>query len=240
MKTELSTWVLGLMLAMGFGAGAHAQEVPLPPSALPPQPQGTNTAKPYTSFWLSEVLKLAQAGLAEDVMLSYIDNSPGTFNLGADHIIALRNFGVSGDVINAMIQHDADVKSGRRKVPASTIPTSEPLLPIAVSPKTATNSATATAVGQAPTTPAVQIVVDEPEAAFAESWEPEPGTAAPVVVAKSCIPARRPYVQGLDTKPVYRVREPYPVKLTDPILVYRAEVRPPNLQVLQVFPEQKP
>ncbi|HWW01017.1 MAG TPA: DUF6600 domain-containing protein [Candidatus Acidoferrum sp.] len=53
-----------------------------------------------------EVVKLANSGMDEAVMLSYVTNSTSTFNLGANEIIYLNDIGVPGSVISAMLQHD--------------------------------------------------------------------------------------------------------------------------------------
>jgi hypothetical protein len=55
---------------------------------------------------LAEAIKLASSGLDEGVLLAFVTNSTGTFNLGAEEIIYLNDIGVHGNVISAMIQRD--------------------------------------------------------------------------------------------------------------------------------------
>lgn len=55
---------------------------------------------------LAEVIKLAESGLEENVMLAYVSNSPSAFGLGSEEIIFLTDIGVPGSVISAMIQKD--------------------------------------------------------------------------------------------------------------------------------------
>jgi hypothetical protein len=55
---------------------------------------------------LAEVIKLAESGLDENVMLAYVSNSPSAFGLGSEEIIFLTDIGVPGPVISAMIQKD--------------------------------------------------------------------------------------------------------------------------------------
>src|SRR5882672_8915783 len=43
----------------------------------------------------AEVVRLAQAGVDENVMLSFVTNSPNTFDLSADAIVYLNDLGVS-------------------------------------------------------------------------------------------------------------------------------------------------
>ena len=73
-------------------------EKPLPASIRPSSPT-------------SEVIKLANSGLDESVMLSFVTNSSRTFNLGAEDIIYLKDIGVPGSVVTAMIQRDQEIKS---------------------------------------------------------------------------------------------------------------------------------
>jgi len=54
----------------------------------------------------AEIIKLANAGVDESVMLSFISNSLGTFNLRAEEIIYLNDIGVPSGVVTAMIQRD--------------------------------------------------------------------------------------------------------------------------------------
>ena len=64
---------------------------------------------------LAEIIKLAQAGVSEEVMLSYITNSSGVYRIGADEILYLNDLGVSTPVITALIQRDAAPESAARK-----------------------------------------------------------------------------------------------------------------------------
>ncbi len=65
---------------------------------------------------LSEIIKLAQAGLSEEVLLAYITNSVRVFNLGADEIIYLNDLGVPSPVVAAMIQQDTLPESATQKL----------------------------------------------------------------------------------------------------------------------------
>lgn len=74
----------------------------------------------------NEVVKLAQAGLDESVMLSFVTNSPHTFNLSSDAIIYLNDIGVPGTVVTAMIQHDQGVKESAANNAVSLLPSNPP------------------------------------------------------------------------------------------------------------------
>ena len=59
---------------------------------------------------LNEITALTQAGIGDTVILTYIQNSATTYNVGAQDIIKLREQGVSPEVITALIQHGTEVR----------------------------------------------------------------------------------------------------------------------------------
>lgn len=60
---------------------------------------------------VAEVVKLANSGLDESVMMAFVTNSTHTFNLGAEEIIYLNDIGVPGSVVTAMILRDESLKT---------------------------------------------------------------------------------------------------------------------------------
>ena len=74
-------------------AKAVLTEQALPPTIRPGSP-------------LAEVVRLADSGVDESVVLAFVTNSTSTFNLGSQEIIYLNDIGVPGAVIAAMIQRD--------------------------------------------------------------------------------------------------------------------------------------
>jgi hypothetical protein len=138
MKARISPyWGLGMALAVtvavhGFadalGPSAKAASEPTgtastsPPTA--PQSSPTTTAlpshtepqslpaNPALSTWSLEIQRLVQAAVEERVILLYITNSAGVFNLSPDQIIYLKNASVSPSVLNAMIWHDQKLVAG--------------------------------------------------------------------------------------------------------------------------------
>ena len=54
-----------------------------------------------------EVIKLADSGVEESVILAYIINSSERFNLGPDEIIYLNDIGIPSALITAMLQRDS-------------------------------------------------------------------------------------------------------------------------------------
>ncbi|MCW5553017.1 MAG: hypothetical protein KIS67_12760 [Verrucomicrobiae bacterium] len=69
----------------------------LPPNIRPSSP-------------LADVVKMAQSGVDEVVMLTFITNASGTFSLGSEEIIYLNDLGVSNELITAMMQRDQNNK----------------------------------------------------------------------------------------------------------------------------------
>ncbi|MDW7980984.1 MAG: hypothetical protein RMH97_10490 [Verrucomicrobiales bacterium] len=68
-------------------------EKPLPPNI-------------FISPALRDVIKMAEAGVEESVLLSYISNSIRTFCIGADQLIYLNDIGVPESVVLAMLEQD--------------------------------------------------------------------------------------------------------------------------------------
>ena len=78
-------------------------------------PDGQNPpstpAVPAVSQAAAEVIKMAQAGTGEDVLLGYVKNSTSTFDLTADQILYLRDIGISSPVITAMLGRDSELRN---------------------------------------------------------------------------------------------------------------------------------
>src|ERR1039458_1474363 len=95
---------------------------PLPSSVRPTAP-------------VAEVIKLADSGVEEGVMLAFVTNSTGTFNLGAEEIIYLNDIGVPSLVVTAMIQRDQMLRelpgnmSPAPATPAAAVPAPYPSEP---------------------------------------------------------------------------------------------------------------
>ncbi len=90
--------------------------------------QPISTAKPLPPSIkltpaVAEVVKLADSGLDESVLLSFVTNSTSTFNLGAEEIIYLNDIGISSAVVTAMIQRDQELKQlAANAAPAAVAP----------------------------------------------------------------------------------------------------------------------
>jgi len=71
---------------------------------------------------IQDVVKLTQAGISEDVILSQIKNNQAVYNLTADQIILLKNQGVSQNVIKALISGGSSMPAPLPAVPAPATP----------------------------------------------------------------------------------------------------------------------
>jgi hypothetical protein len=201
----------------GVAAPAPASAEPVPPgtpSQAAQQPSTSATAadqarasSPYASPWYYEIERLLKAQVEDSVILAYIFNSAGTFNITAEQVIALKNLGAAPQVISAMMQHDRQLLSGERPLTASTPP------PFSASVQAAINARLYP--DDQPSAPPVAAAVPAPAPPPPTAApEEESGTADTLVWAEPGYPPDPP--QGL-----YPVRLPYPVKLNDPIIMLR-------------------
>ena len=123
---------------------------------------------------LKEVVKMAEAGIDAGVMLSFVTNSAGTFNLGSDQIIYLNDLGLPNQVVTAMIQHDQEFGSGAGMVGASTVPS--PLPPMVA---TAPVAQPAAASASGPSAPSAEAAVGTAQYAPAAANTAPPPPSAP-------------------------------------------------------------
>src|ERR1041385_4946019 len=139
MKNRLATLTIRLAsiasLSLPLLSG-NAQ--PPSTSASASAAQGQTPAAPAVSPAVSEVLRLAESGVSEDVVLAYINNSPSGFNLTSDQILYVRDVGLSSQVITAMLNRDAALRTQPQPsqpvpepepAPAPTVPVEAPLTP---------------------------------------------------------------------------------------------------------------
>lgn len=68
------------------------------------------------------VIKLAKAGLSDDLIISTINASPSTFSTSADSLIDLKKAGVSDKVIAAIVQKNAEPAPATAQPPAPSAP----------------------------------------------------------------------------------------------------------------------
>jgi hypothetical protein len=87
-----------------------------------PIPAQVRTSGPF-----AEIVKLANSGMDEKVMLAFVTNSTSIFNLSADEIVYLNDIGVPAPVITTIIERDHQLLKS-----TSPAPTAQPV-PEAVS-----------------------------------------------------------------------------------------------------------
>jgi hypothetical protein len=90
------------------------------PAAVPAQPVGVVPAS--VSPAVAEVLRLAESGVTDEVLLSYVRNVQTPFSLSADTILYLKDLGLSTPVLTAMLNRDSELHA-YTSAPAPTPPT---------------------------------------------------------------------------------------------------------------------
>jgi hypothetical protein len=191
-------------------------------------------------------VKLAQAGIDENVMLSFIDNS-GMFNLGADQVIYLSDLGVSSEVVGEMLRHDAEVIAGTRSLTISSEPPRDPSIKMTFAtsspeaPKVSAQPAAATAspavvTGRPMVVPDEQSIT-EPNTTATNSWQSTTGFVK--MDEGTPFDWESPEEQMHSTERIggYPVREPYPVPVTAPIIFVPVTGPTPNTIVIEWFSE---
>src|SRR5215218_1481495 len=91
------------------------------PAILERIPASVQAQTVATSPGLAEVVKLAQAGVGEEVILAYIDKYSGQFQVGSEQILYLNDLGISTAVMTAMLKHDG-ADTSLATAPATTEP----------------------------------------------------------------------------------------------------------------------
>ena len=86
-------------------ADANSQEQPQQPSSADVQV----AAPPKLPYGVADVLKLSQAKISDDIIISYIHNSGTVYSLEPKDIVYLRNQGVSDQVLNTMVNQRTQV-----------------------------------------------------------------------------------------------------------------------------------
>ncbi len=125
---------------------------------------------------LGEVIKMAQAGVSDEVMLAYIAHSPEAFGVDADTVLYLNDLGVSGDVVTALINHKPAAElEDNNAAPADAVneTVSTNALPTTQAPAAPQAVETAPATEQAPAQIAVTPeYVAQPPVTYASPVEP--------------------------------------------------------------------
>ncbi len=136
---NMKTW-MGLFAAAALSLQPIWAQAPPPPEgqAVPaPAPGKPETAvQVNVSPAAAEVVRLAESGLGDEVVASYVTSSQAAFNLTADDIVYLKDVGISEAIISQMMAHDRQIResgpppvSSQTPVPAPAPPANEVATP---------------------------------------------------------------------------------------------------------------
>jgi Family of unknown function (DUF6600) len=104
---------------------ASAQDQPAPPQAVSSNADNSMTPPTLPSDIdpnspLGQVIRMAQSGVDQSIILAYINNSSEPFNLNSDDIIYLNDIGVPTQSVTAMIQRDQQLGVAVNPQPSPT------------------------------------------------------------------------------------------------------------------------
>lgn len=112
MKTKWVSIIAACGLLTGFSILPLAAQSNIQPASTQDIVMGVPKSQlaPPFSGTIGEVVKLANSGVDEGVVLNFVKNSPVPFNPDADEIIKLHNAGISSQVISAMLQRGGELR----------------------------------------------------------------------------------------------------------------------------------
>jgi len=187
------TKLLGFVVAVVSPLlSVYSQETPA--SQAPTASSATTTPGKFSPE-VAEVVKLANAGVGDDVVLAFIQNSKAHYNLSASDIVALKSAGLSSSEIAAMLNHDLALRN------QPTSPTYEQRLYTynASAPKPTLSS---NAITNAPLVPQAAPVSNAPAVAPYGSSSATNGVPPPVVQAPRTPPTHAPPPAPKEVVPV--------------------------------------
>src|SRR5437867_1043444 len=106
MKITKSVGLFVVTVLPFISAQGQAPVVQVPSSEAQAQVQAPVDLSPGAA----EVIRLAESGAGDDVVLAYIRNSGAPFSLSADHVLYLKDLGLSSEVLSAMLNHDSTLR----------------------------------------------------------------------------------------------------------------------------------
>lgn len=110
-------WLSGLVVLSVLAVRVSAGEEPAGVNVAPLTParavSGVQNARPESATAISaaEVLKMAQAGVSQEVIKSYVENAPVVQNPTPEEVIALKQQGVADEVTTALIKRSAETRA---------------------------------------------------------------------------------------------------------------------------------
>jgi hypothetical protein len=113
--------VVALLKLPSAASGDDSSAATAPDSqSAPAEIDSATIAKATLTTGAAEVVKLAQAGMGEDVLLAFVGAEKTPFSLGSDQITYLNDVGLSGIVIKAMIQRDTAISAANASLAATS------------------------------------------------------------------------------------------------------------------------
>jgi hypothetical protein len=159
---------------------------PAPAPSMPPRPPAAIAAPaPSLPSGVSEVMKLFKGGISTDITVSYINNSPLSFYLSADNLIALRQEGVPAPVLTAMMQRYGELQRQAGMAAAATAQ-------VQAAPPQYAAAPDQTAAPQYYSYPPVQAPAQAPEPRY-YSYAPVQPPPSYTYVAPPAYPVYEPY-----------------------------------------------
>jgi hypothetical protein len=136
---------VGLLAAVALSLQSMFAQAPPPPDGqaveapTPGKPENAVSVPVNVSPGTAEVVKLAESGLGDEVVMAYVTNSQAGFNLSAEDIVYLKDVGISETVITLMMSRDKVLRDSG--VPANVRspappPMPEPQAPVVTPPAT--------------------------------------------------------------------------------------------------------
>jgi hypothetical protein len=124
----LGAWLMaGAVVLFAPVVSKAINAVPSPASVATQQVSaGPGIAPANYSAPVADVVKLVDAKIDPEVILTYIGNSRTAYNLSATEIIALKDHGVGPDILTAMLQHDGALRA-QAVAPAPTVAQAVPV-----------------------------------------------------------------------------------------------------------------
>src|ERR1051325_724956 len=126
-KTSVLFCALAAALVLPRGAAQPAPETVIsagaPGQSLTPAPEALSPG-------VAEVVRLAESGVSQDVILAYIQNSNNQFNLSADQILYLKDVGLSSEMVTAMLNRDSVLRNQPQSAQPAPAPEPPPRTPV--------------------------------------------------------------------------------------------------------------
>jgi hypothetical protein len=117
-----SRWASKLMAARNLAGGVLILLTPVVSPGVSVGPATSGAVEPVaaaqpgvatikSSAGVADILKMVDAGVSPDVVKAYVKTSPIAYNLSASEIIALKDRGVSQEIIASVIQHGGELRA---------------------------------------------------------------------------------------------------------------------------------